>query len=98
MADAGAGAAQGKAGSTPFVGHASIELEALDSVSSEQVAAYIEMRMAKKYNWTEGVGTGVSDYVKAYSTWDYTKQAMDYWAKLTRQRLDEAHGKTPKKE
>ena len=54
--------------------------------------------MAKKYNWTEGVSKGVSDYVKAYSTWDYTKQAMDFWAKLIRQLLDEAHGKTPKKD
>ena len=98
VADAGSGVAEGNAGSTAFVGHGSIELEALDSVSSEQVAAYIETRMAKKYNWTEGVSTGVSDYVKAYSTWDYTKKAMDFWAKLTRQRLDEAHGKTLKKE
>ncbi len=97
VGDAGAGAAQGNAGSTPFVGHASIELEALDSESSEQVAAYIETRMGKKYNWTQGVSTGVSDYVKAYSTWDYTKQAMDFWAKLIRQRLDESHGKTAEK-
>ena len=98
VGDAGAGVAQGNAGSTPFVGHASIELEALDSSSSEQVVAYIETRMGKKYNWTEGVTTGVTDYIKAYSTWDYTKQAMDYWAKLIRQRLDEAHGKTPRKD
>jgi len=97
VGDAGAGAAQGNVGSTPFVGHASIELEALDSVSSEQVAAYIETRMGKKYNWTEGVAKGVGDYVKAYSTWDYTRQAMDYWAKLIRQRLDETHGKAPAK-
>ena len=97
VADAGSGVADGHTGSTAFVGHASIELEALDSKSSEQVAAYIETRMAKKYNWTEGVSTGVSDYVKAYSTWDYTKQAMDFWAKLIRQRLDEAHGKTSEK-
>lgn len=95
VGDAGAGVAQGNTGSTPFVGHASIELEALDSTSSEQVAAYIETRMGKKYNWTEGVSKGVTDYVKAYSTWDYTKQAMDFWAKLIRQRLDEAQGKTP---
>jgi len=42
VGDAGAGAAQGNVGSTPFIGHASIELEALDSESSDQVAAYIE--------------------------------------------------------
>ncbi len=96
VGDAGAGVAQGNVGSTPFVGHASIELEALDSASSEQVAAYIETRMGKKYNWTSGISTGVGDYIKAYSTWDYTKQAMDFWAQLIRQRLDEAHGKTEK--
>ena len=58
VADAGSGVAQGHTGSTAFVGHASIELEALDSVSSEQVAADIETRMGKKYNWTEGVSQG----------------------------------------
>jgi len=97
VGDAGGGAAQGNVGSTPFVGHASIELEALDSESSEQVAAHIETRMGKKYNWTQGVSRGVSDYTKAYSTWAYTKQAMDFWAALIRERLDEAHGKTPRK-
>lgn len=93
LADAGTGVAEGNTGSTAFVGQASIEAEALDSRSSEQVAAYVETRIPKKYNWTHGVMTGVTDYVSAYSTWSYTKQSMDVWAKLIRDRMDAIHGK-----
>ena len=70
-----------------------VEMEALDSESTEQVGAYIETRVGKKYHWTKGVDTAVKDYMKAYSTWAYTKQSMDAWARLVRQRLDEAHGR-----
>ena len=93
VGEAGAGVAQGKAGSTPFLGEASVEAEALDSVSSKQLAAYIEERVGKKYNWTQGVDTAVKDYLKAYSTWAYTKQAMDHWAQGLRKALDRWHGK-----
>jgi len=97
LGEAGAGVAQDEAGSTPFVGEATVEIEDLDSESSKQVAAFIETRIGKKYHWTKGVATGVSDYVKAYSTWAYTEQAMDYWAQLIRERIDKAQGKAPKK-
>ena len=50
VGEPGAGVAKGKAGSTPFLGEASVEAEALDSVSSKQLAAYIEERVGKKYN------------------------------------------------
>ena len=93
LGEAGAGAAQGKAGSTPFLGEAAVEAEALDSVSSKQLTAYIEERVGKKYNWTHGVDTAVKDYLKAYSTWAYTKQAMDHWAQTLREALDRWHGK-----
>jgi hypothetical protein len=99
VGEAGAGAAKGELGSTPFVGEVTVEMEALDSVSSKQMAAYIETRVGKKYNvdLAEGVGKavkkGVGSYVNAYSTWAYTKQSMDYWAQLIRERLDAAHGK-----
>jgi hypothetical protein len=97
VGEAGAGAATSEAGTTPFTGQATIEFEALDSTSSQQLSAYIETKLAKKYKWTEGVTEGVSSYVKAYSKWDYTKKAVDVWAQLLRQRLDEARGKTAKK-
>ncbi len=97
VADAGSGVATGETGSTVFTGHASIEVEALDSDSSEQLVAFIETEPGKKYNWTSGVTKGVKSYLKSYSKWDYTKQAMDSWAHLLRVRLDAAHGITDKK-
>ena len=96
LADAGTGVAKGEAGSTAFVGEASVEMEALDSMSNEQVAAYIQTRIPKKYNYTEGVTKGVTSYANAYSTWAYTKKAMDGWAQFIRQRLDAAHSVAPK--
>jgi len=95
VADAGSGVVTGKeTGSTVFTGHATIEVEALDSVSSEQLAAAIETESGKKYNWTHGVTEGVTGYVDAYSKWAYTKKAMDDWAHQLRVRLDEFNGKT----
>jgi hypothetical protein len=47
VADAGTGVAKGEAGSTVFTGHATIELEGLDSVSSQQLVAHIEMEAGK---------------------------------------------------
>jgi hypothetical protein len=97
LADAGSGVAKGDAGSTLFTGAATVEVEALDSESSQQLVAFIETESGKKYNWTHGVGKGVKGYLNAYSKWDYTKQAMDDWAHLLRVRLDAAHGvETPK--
>jgi hypothetical protein len=93
LADAGTGVAQGKTGSTMFVGEASVEMEVMDSESNQQLAAFIETRVAKKYNWTEGVQQGVGDYLRAYTTWAYTKEAMDHWARMLRERMDAAHGK-----
>lgn len=97
VGEAGAGAAEGEPGSTPFTGEATVELEALDSVTSQQLAAFIETETGKKYNWTQGVSEGVSSYMKAYSKWEYTKQAMDDWAQLLRTRLDKVHDKAAAK-
>lgn len=99
VGEAGAGAAEGKTGSTPFVGEASVELEALNSETHKQIVAFIDTRLAKKYDvdLTEGVSKtvtkGASGYLDSYSTWAYTKAAMDQWAQLIRQRLDAAHDK-----
>jgi len=92
VADAGSGVAKGDAGSTMFTGEATVEFEGLDSVSSQQLVAFIETEAGKKYNWSKGVTKGVTSYMDAYSKWDYTKAAMDDWADLLRVRLDAAHG------
>jgi hypothetical protein len=92
VADAGSGVAKGETGSTVFTGEATVEFEGLDSVSSQQLVAFIETEAGKKYNWSKGVAKGVTSYMDAYSKWDYTKAAMDDWADLLRVRLDVAHG------
>jgi hypothetical protein len=66
-------------------------MEALDSVSSNQLGAFIETRLGKKFAWNKGVSEGVTSYLDAYSKWDYTKKAMDQWAQRLRTRLDELH-------
>jgi len=95
--EAGAGAADKEAGATPFTGEATVEFEALDSTTNRQLAAYIETRIGKKYVWDKGIGHGVDHYLKAYSTWSYTEEAMDHWAKQLRTRLDELHNRPEKK-
>jgi len=91
VGEAGAGAAQRDVGATPFTGEATVEMEALDSRTGRQLAAYIETRIGKKYTWTQGLEKGVTDYLHAYSTWAYTKDAMDHWARRIRRRLDAVH-------
>jgi hypothetical protein len=104
IADLASGAVtKGGAGSSPYVGDAAIEAEFLDSQTNEQLAAYVERRIGKKYNvdLSEGPGSavmkGATSYGKAYTTWGYAKDAFNYWAKKLRKRLDEAHGKVPSK-
>jgi hypothetical protein len=76
----------GDAGSSPFVGEATVEMEAMDSNSNRQVAAYIETRAGKKFDFdlSEGIGNavskGVGGFTDSFYTWAYTKKAMDYWA------------------
>jgi hypothetical protein len=93
VGEATAGAVAREVGSTPFTGEATIELEALDSISSRQLGAVIETRVGKKYAWDQGIAKGVSSYIQAYSKWEYTKEAMDSWAQRLRLRMDELHGK-----
>jgi Protein of unknown function (DUF3313) len=77
-------------GSAPYLGHAGIEAEAIDSVTLHPVCGYVEERFPKKYDidTTEGVGKAVI----------YTKDAFDYWAKKFRARLDEINAKTKAEE
>jgi hypothetical protein len=41
-----------------------VAAEALDSVSSNQLASYIEERVGKKYNWTQGVDPAVKNLLQ----------------------------------
>lgn len=98
IADFASGAAQGReAGSPAYVGDTGIEAEFLDSQTTRVVGQYVDDEVGKKYvvdtskGIGEAIGTGVSQYSKAYTTWGYAKQAFDTWAKRFRERFDQLH-------
>jgi hypothetical protein len=94
VADLASGAAsKGGAGSAPYLGHAGIEAEGIDSETLQPVFSYVDQRYGKKYD-AENPGS----YFKAYTEWGYVKGAFDFWAKKFRDRLDEIHGKTKTEE
>lgn len=102
VADLASGtASKGGAGSNFYVGSTVIEAEFLDYQTGEQIAAYIERYIPKKYDVDLSKGVvgatthGFKEYFKSYSTWDYTKEAFDFWLLKLHQKLDEAHGKKP---
>jgi hypothetical protein len=99
VADLASGAvSSGKAGSPPYLGDTAIEIEVLDSVTNEQLGAYVERKLPKKYNVDTSGGTGhavkeyADSYFDSYKKWAYTKEAFDYWAKGFRMKLDELCG------
>jgi hypothetical protein len=99
VADMASGAAAGgPVGSSPYLSRTGIAAQFIDSETGQVVAEYADTEVGRKYvlNTSKGVGgaitTGVSDYMKAYSTWAYAQQAFDGWAQQFRARLDRIHG------
>lgn len=75
-------------GSNLYVGQVGVEAEFLDAQTNERVAAVASKQAGKKY---------VPFTDKKFdptSTWGQVEQAMDYWAKKLRKRVDALHGKT----
>ncbi len=72
---------KGVTGEHTAVGSASMEMEALDSLTNERVAAAADYHAGGKF----------SGYTKTGSA----KAAFEFWAKRLRAFLDEAHGKQP---
>jgi len=100
VADMAAGAAAGgPPGSAPYLGRTGIAAQLFDSRNNQVIAEYADTQVGRKYvvDTSQGVGsavdTGVSNYMKAYSTWAYAQQAFEGWAKLLRARLDQAHSR-----
>jgi hypothetical protein len=97
---AGAATQGGEIGGAVYLGDTAMEVEVLDSETNEQLGAYVERRLPKKYNLdtskgtTAAVSTYSKSYLNAYSEWAYAKAAFDYWAKGFRERLDEARSIT----
>jgi hypothetical protein len=67
-------------GEFAFTGSAGLEVEILDSVSKERLAAAVDRR-------TGGKITGKAD---KFSSWRTIKNSLDYWANKMRERLVEA--------
>ena len=92
VADLASGvASKGGVGSAPYLGHAGVEAEGLDSETLQPVFSYVDQRFGKKYDPKNPAGA----YFGAYKEWAYVKDFFDYWAKKFRQRLDELHGIKP---
>ena len=70
---------KGVTGTHTGVGQASIEVEILDSVTNERIAAAIDMRPGGK--------------MEGFSKWGAVEGAFEFWAKRLRTWLDETHGR-----
>jgi hypothetical protein len=87
------------AGAAPYLGRTGIAAQFIDSQTGQVVAEFTDDRFGKKYviDTSQGAAaaltTGVTDYVRAYSTWAYAQQAFDAWAVQFRRRLDQIHGR-----
>jgi hypothetical protein len=85
---------KGGAGASPYLGRTGIAVQFMDGASGKVIGEYVETKFGKKYvvDTSQGavaaVSTGVSSYAKAFSAWDYAKQAFDTWAQQLRGRLD----------
>jgi hypothetical protein len=98
VADIASGAAAGgPVGSTAYLGRTGIAGSLADSRTNRVVAEYADNEVGRKYvvdtsrGLSKAVTTGVGDYVAAYSTWAYAKQAFDGWAADFRKWLDGVH-------
>ena len=99
VVDVASGPADGRpAGSTAYLGRTGIAGSLVESQTNRVVAEYADTHVGRKYvvdtsgGVTSAVTTGVGDYLKAYSTWAYAKQAFDAWAGDLRRWLDQVHG------
>lgn len=90
-----AGEASGNGpGAAPYLGRTAIAATFIDGETNEVVAEYADTNFGQKYvldtnqGATAAVQTGIDQYLNAYSTWAYAKEAFDNWAKYLRSRFD----------
>ena len=96
VAEAASGPASGRpAGSTPYLGETSIEVQIVDGDSGEILGEFAETKIGKKYdvdmskNASNAAKKWMNSYTDSFTTWSYAKRAFDLWAALFRQRFDE---------
>lgn len=87
------------AGAAPYLGRTGIAVQFIDGAADRVVAEFADVQFGRKYdvntagNVTGAVTSGVTNYLDAYSTWGYTKQAFDRWSHQLRRRLDQINGR-----
>ncbi|MTW21728.1 DUF3313 domain-containing protein [Allochromatium palmeri] len=97
--EAGSGLATGRpAGSTPYLGETSIEMQLVDSVKGTILAECRDTQIGRKYaaemdaGATGAAQTWASGYVNSFQSWAYAKNAFDKWSALTAERLAALRG------
>ncbi len=87
------------AGAAPYLGQTGIAVQFIDGAADRVVAEFADVQFGRKYDVnatgsvTNAVTSGVTNYLNAYSTWAYTKQAFDRWSLQLRRRLDQINGR-----
>src|SRR5438874_2392730 len=85
--------------SASTIAFSSSAVEFIDGETNAVVAEYADQRFGRKYvlntsqGATQAVSSAATNYLDAYSTWAYAKQAFDQWAAQFRTRLDQINGR-----
>lgn len=86
--------ATGSTNVSPYLGHSGIAVQFLDGYSGHLIGEYVNPRFGRDYAVDSAQGSfslateGVSNYGKAFTTWDVSGRAFDAWAGQLRKRLD----------
>jgi len=67
------------------MGGAAMEAEFLDSITNKPLGSVVDKKV--------GLPVHPVDYIQGFTKWGHAKMALDEWAELLKEALDEAHGK-----
>jgi hypothetical protein len=102
VAEAGSGVATGRpAGSTPYLGETSMEMQFRDGASGAVLAECRDTQIGRKYaadvnSGADGAAqTWASGYVNSFQAWSYAKNAFDKWSLLVAQRMGQLRSSQP---
>lgn len=99
VAEAGAGVATGRpAGSTPYLGETSMEMQFRDGASGAVLGECRDTQIGRKYaadvnSGADGAAqTWAGGYLNSFQAWSYAKNAFDKWSLQVAQRITELRG------
>ncbi|MFZ4535487.1 DUF3313 domain-containing protein [Propionivibrio sp.] len=102
VAEAGSGVATGRpAGSTPYLGETSMEMQFRDGVSGTVLGECRDTQIGRKYaadvnSGADGAAkTWANGYLNSFQAWSYAKNAFDKWSLLVAQRFAELRNPQP---